>query len=222
MSKAFDTIDHEILLHKLNNYGIRGIPLQLIKSYLSNRYQLTSVNSYEFDPSCIISGVPQGSILGPLLFLIYVNDIPNSSKLLNFILFADDTNIVYSHKDKHLLFNILNIELVKVSNWFKLNKLSLNITKTNYIIFKKAKKVKFNHDLYIDKNKIVRVTETKFLGITIDSNLYWKPHINRLSNVISRNIGMMNKLTLYFPSHILLTLYNTLVLPYLAYCNIGN
>ena len=220
LSKAFDTINHEILLTKLSIYGIRGLPLKLLTNYLSNRQQFTSFNCVDSKMSRVICGIPQGSILGPLLFLLYVNDLPRSSKILKFILFADDSNIYFSHNNTTTLFNIINTELMKVSNWFKLNKLSLNIEKTNYIIFGRKRKLPENFRILIDNIEISNVDVTKFLGVTIDSNLTWKSHLNRVSNVIARNIGVINKLKSVFPFHILFTLYNTLVLPYLTYCNI--
>ena len=135
LSKAFDTIDHHILIHKLSNYGIRGIILSWFKHYLSNRKQFVTFRSKNSSRTHVTCGVPQGSILGPLLFLVYMNDITKSSNLLNFILFADDTNIFHSHKYINTLVETLNNELKRVSLWFKCNKLSLNVNKTCFFHF---------------------------------------------------------------------------------------
>lgn len=129
LSKAFDTINHDILLQKLNAYGIRGTPNLLIKNYLLNRIQYVEYKNCQSKMSTITCGVPQGSILGPLLFLLYINDMSETSKLLYFILFADDTNILYSNQDIWQLMKIVNSELLILSDWFKANKLSLNIKK---------------------------------------------------------------------------------------------
>ena len=168
LSKAFDTINHDILLAKLHHYGIRGIAYDLLSSYLSDRHQFTSFDSHLSSRLPMSCGVPQGSILGPLLFLLYVNDIPSSSNHFSFVLFADDTNIFLSHPNLNTLTHLFNTELVKVSNWFKANKLSLNISKTNYIHFTKKKHNTPVTRISIDNTPILPVDQTKFLGVIID------------------------------------------------------
>ena len=134
LSKSFDPIDHNILLYKLEHYGFRGIVLEWFKNYLSNRKQYVSYNSCDSELKDIVCVVPHGSILSPLLFILYVNDITNTSDVLEFILFADDTTILYSHPNIENQINRINEELKEVSNWFKANKLSVNASKTNYMI----------------------------------------------------------------------------------------
>jgi hypothetical protein len=127
LSKAFDTINHEILLGKLDHYGIRGVAKNWFQSYLSNRFQFVQLEDHKSDKLLIKCGVPQGSILGPLLFLIYINDIATVSDILNIIMFADDTNLFASDVSLPNLIDKTNMELSKISTWFKVNKLSLNI-----------------------------------------------------------------------------------------------
>jgi hypothetical protein len=141
LSKAFDTVDHEILFDKLYFYCIRGIALDWVKSYFHNRKQFVQFNKSCSSPQTLVCGVPQGSILGPLFFLLYINYLYNiPSSLSKIFLFADDTNILISHKYPTCLTDIANTELDKINSWFKANKLSLNIKKTNFMIFKTFKK----------------------------------------------------------------------------------
>ena len=140
VSKAFDTVDHVILLQKLEHYGIRGVALDWFKNYLTGRTQFVKYKTTNSNSLSIKCGVPQGSVLGPLLFLLCINDITKCSQILSFILFADDTNLFLNHHDVMILYKIMNQELEKVTAWLTANKLSLNINKTIFIIFKSNRK----------------------------------------------------------------------------------
>ena len=135
LRKAFDTVNHNILIKKLEHYGVRGILLEWFKSYLNERKQFVFMNGESSDLKYISCGVPQGSVLGPLLFLLYINDLPNISAKLKFFLFADDTNIYFESDDLLNVEKTVNKELKKLYLWLNVNRLSLNVSKTNYIIF---------------------------------------------------------------------------------------
>jgi retron-type reverse transcriptase len=140
LSKAFDTINHRILIQKLEHYGIRGVAQLWFKNYLTNRKQIVKYNQVRSKEMLIQTGVPQGSILGPILFLLYMNDIENCSKLLSFVLFADDTNIFYNNKCIKTINGIMQTEINKVAEWLNVNKLSLNTNKTKFILFRSSNK----------------------------------------------------------------------------------
>ena len=170
LQKAFDTVNHEILLDKLRYYGIRGNPLKWFESYLSNRKQYTKVNGVTSSSKIVECGVPQGSVLGPLLFLIYINDIPKAFKTAVPKLFADDTNIFIFHKTKESLFQIANTELESLENWLLANKLSLSIginKETKFSFFTpKANEEKSNlPNLRLLGQNVPRTDYVKYLGV---------------------------------------------------------
>ena len=138
LSKAFDTINHEILIQKLQHYGIRGIALEWFSNYLTNRKQIVKYKQTQSQEMVLKTGVPQGSILGPILFLLYINDIENCSKLLSYMLFADDTTVFHSNRCLKTLNITIQHELSKVEDWLNVNKLSLNIKKTEFILFRSS------------------------------------------------------------------------------------
>lgn len=218
LSKAFDTVDHKILLGKLNSYGIRGIINSWFKSYLQGRTQTTSIGQSISQKNNIPLGVPQGSVLGPLLFLLYINDISVTSKILKFHLFADDTNILYANKSLKSIETVVNAELKKLHEWLIVNKLTLNIKKSNFIIFSHSRK-KSSHqvNLKIDGVHLERKEYVKYLGILLDCHLTWKPHIDLISDKISKTIGLISKLRHFVPTSTLLTIYRSLIQPYLTY-----
>ena len=170
------------MLKKLEHYGIRGILLQWFKSYLTGRKQYVFFNGESSDLKPITCGVPQGSVLGPLLFLIYINDLPNISNKLKFLLFADDTNIYFELDSLFKLEKVINEELKKLNLWLNINRLSLNISKTNFITFHSYNKpLKHHITLKINKKAIIEKNHIKYLGIIIDSHLNWKQHILNIS-----------------------------------------
>ena len=218
LQKAFDTVNYRILLSKMEHYGIRRCALEWFKSYLSNRKQYFFVNGSNSNLLPINCGVPQGSVLGPLLFLIYINDLPNASKKLTIYLFADDTNIYYESKDLSDLIRIVNKELSLVKKWLDSNKLSLNIDKTNYIIFHSSSiNVSSGSDIRIGKKYIKRVKFVKFLGLLLDEHLSWKYHLSELSKKLAKTCGMFFKIRNLLPLDVLICLYNALFLSFLQY-----
>ena len=219
LKKAFDTVDHRILLRKLYAYGIRGTLLKWFESYLTGRTQYVAFNGTNSDTHYVKCGVPQGSILGPLLFILYMNDICSVSKLLFTLLYADDTCVLLSGKDLNDLIAVLNVELISLSVWLKSNKLSLNTQKTFFMVFHRARLKTANcNDLVIDNASITRVNSAKYLGIIIDVKFNWIEHITYIKNKISKAIGIMYKARQYLNKSSLVNLYYSYVYPYLTYC----
>ena len=215
-SKAFDMVDHKILLNKLEHYGVRSNLLQWFKSYLTDRRQFVKVNETESSTLNLSHGVPQGSILGPLLFIIYINDMPQISNLAQFILYADDANIIVTGKNLREIEQTISILIPLLLDWIFCNGLKLNIKKTKYLIFSNCS----THDINItiSNTKIERKTSERFLGVIMDENLNWNAHRAALATKISRNAAIMFKLRGTIPQKILRTLYFSFIQSHLCFC----
>ncbi len=210
-------MNHEILLAKLNHYGISGLSKTLLKSYLSNRTQQTEINGVLSGKGIIKHGVPQGSVLGPLLFLLYINDISESSKILKFFLFADDTTVYYSDKTNNTTEDLLNHELSKVSVWLAANKLSLNVKKSNFLHFHNDNCKKPTINLKLNGIDVEEKEVTKYLGVFIDNKLSWKSHIEHVKTKLSRGNGMISKIRYYVNDVCLLNLFYSFIQSHVNY-----
>ena len=219
-SKCFDTLNRSILLKKLAIYGIRGIPLELFKSYLNDRSQAVKVNNIVSDFKPINAGVPQGSVLGPILYLIYVNEIPNISDKFSTCLFADDTTLIFENSNKYDLFNQCDYGVNLFFSWCCANRLSINISKTNLMLFSNVLTSTDIADVFINNIKIDYKSSTRFLGVIIDDKLKFNLHIKEISKKISKNVGVLYKLKQYVPQNTLLSVYRSIIECYINYCNI--
>ena len=220
-SKSFDTVNHDTLFEKLEYLGIRGIPLMWCKSFLSDREQYVVHNYTSSSRKKIICGVPQGSILGPLLFLLYIDEdvLWRCSDVLFLLLFADDSNMFLSGKYHERLIEQMNNEIIKIIYWLDINKLSLNLKKTHFIIFRKRRgNIHIDNDLFVDNEIISMSNHTKFLGVMVGSHLSYESHINHIKGKISRGMGILYKAKKYLNDSALLTMYYAFIYPYYAYC----
>ena len=216
LKKAFDTVSLDILLNKLFFLGIKGDMFKILKSYLHGRYQRTKFNNTISNQIEVKMGVPQGSILGPLLFILYINDLPNVSDQMKCYFFADDTAISIKSSCVAELQLKVNDIMPKVTDWFKSNRLSLNTSKTHFQIYSR---MDINDiDIQLNSCKILRQKSIKYLGVVVEENLKFEKHVANVSSVISRNIGVMGRSKSVLTSRELLLLYNSLVLPHLNYC----
>ena len=225
ISKAFDCVDHHILLKKLEIYGIRGIALDWFKSYLTDRELFVSVDGVSSNTYYLKHGVPQGSVLGPILFLIYINDIVNSSTKFDFSMFADDTSLILKTANEEYDYTMKQ-ELLGVMKWFDNNLLLLNVDKTKYLYFGPYNNsIKPFHScipdyMYMKKldiePPITESNEVKYLGIVFDSSLKFTKQINSTTMKINRMVGMLWQ-SRDLPLTAKMTLYHSLVASYLNY-----
>ena len=218
LSKAFDTLNFNILLNKLQYYGINGISLSLIRNYLTNRFQYVQFENSESDLLEIKTGIPQGSILGPLFFSIMINDLVNSSNKFKFLMYADDTTIYFNLEDFPIENRevLINNELEKVNKWLKLNKLAVIVDKTKSMLFHKRRPV--TPIQFSMNNRIIDVVQHfNYLGIMLDADMSWKTHVAMVRNKLSRINGILHRLKYIYPQNILITLYESLFVPHINY-----
>jgi hypothetical protein len=220
LSKAFDTIDHRILIRKLEYYGIRGITKSLFENYLKYRKQIVKYNSVQSTEKTILTGVLQGSILGPLQFILYIDHIQNCREIVSILLFADDTNILYSHSCLKTLNVTLQTEMNKIAEGLNLNKLSINTTKTKLVLFRSPNKKKNEMKLFINNQHIIQLKNTTFLGVVLDEYLTWKDHINLITKKVIKSAGIITNIRHYTNLNTLKLIYYALVYQYLIYGNL--
>ena len=219
--KAFDAVNIEYLILKLSHYGIRGLALKWFQSYLTHRTQRVKYCNTLSIAKPVTCGVPQGSTLGPLLFLLYINDFHHCLNHLNPVLFADDTNLFLAGSNLAETEHAFNVDLGSLNEWFACNKLSLNLGKTHSMLFN-LHPINSSQALTLRINNTIidRVTVTKFLGVHIDHHLNWSQHTQHIANKISKSIGILNKTRPYLDRSTLRILYFSIVFPYLSYCHL--
>ena len=224
LSKAFDTIDHKILLEKLDLYGIPGQALTWFESYLTNRKLRVKYRTVS-DPRETISddhvfhyGTPQGSCLGPLIFLLFVNDLHLNLNVADCIQFANNTTLVFAHRNQNYLHYCLESELLNVQDWFNVNQLTLNVGKSSYLLFQGQKQGLSNFKIVLNKIEIPRVRHAKFLGTWIDDHLKWEMHANKILTKFKCGIGMLRRSKHLLTSKAKCLLYFGQIHSHLCYC----
>ena len=208
-----------MLLQKLHTYGIRGIALDLFESYLKNRKHYPVVHGVSSGMEIVTCGVPQGSTLGPLLFILYMNDLPlNTNIEVN--LFADDTNLIMSGSDAKQLEMDINNELANVDNWMRKNKLSINFSKVKYMLISR-KKEKFQFKIFINNNEISKNDLIKYFGVLLNNKLTWHYHIAKVRTKVVKGIWAIARLRSLVSTKMLLNIYCTMIFSHLIYCNLA-
>ena len=219
LTKAFDTVNHAILLDKLHNYGIRGKAHKLLKSYLTNRYQYVALGNLQSNKQPINCGVPQGSVLGPLLFLLYINDIVNCCNLGKIRIFADDTSDFVDGENINEVISKAEISMNNLSKWFKANRLTLSTEKSSFIIFR-SQKSKLNpipSEIKFGQNSISRGTSVKYLGVTIDEHLTWNEHVETVSNNLKKCFSTFYGVRDYISKDQIKNIYYSLIYSKITY-----
>ena len=218
LQKAFDTVNHDILLKKLEHYGFRGIINKWLRSYLTDRFQQVSINGITSNSLKMKHGVPQGSVLGPLLFLIYINDLNLCIKYSNTYHFADDTNLLNINKSYQVLQKEVNKDLKSLVSWLSANKISLNKDKTEVIFFRKPlSKIPPQTKIKLNGKRIIPSKNIKYLGVILDEHLSGEPHANELLKKLNRANGLLAKARFYVPTQELINIYYAVFSSHMTY-----
>lgn len=218
LKKAFDTVSHPLLLNKLKQIGIKNKAYSIFESYLTNRHQIVKLSQYESSPLPINCGVPQGSIIGPLLFLTYINNLHEAGLQGHLTLYADDTCLFYFGSSLSSIIQQAQQDLDLLFNWFQSNLLTINTAKTCYVIFSaKNKKIEQNLHLYINGELLEKRNHEKYLGLILDSQLTWKAHIAKTRPKITSLIAAMRNISNCLPKQVRINIYNALIKPHLEY-----
>ena len=224
LQKAFDTVNHAVLIRKLYNYGMSTSVIKWFESYLYDRRHITIINGIKSNERQVTCGIPQGSILGPLLFILYINDLPKHVSNVKVSMYADDTALYYNSNDINDIVVKMNRDLKNVRKWLVRNKLSLNVKKTEFMIVgsnhKLSRIANVDINIHIDGEKIQRVNECKHLGVIIDDKLTWSKHITHVTKKIAPGLFYLRKSKNVIPSNMQSLLYNALIAPHFNYCNV--
>ena len=224
LKKAFDTVNHNILINKLHAYGMASNVIKWFSNYLNDRRHMTYVNGVKSNEQNATCGIPQGSILGPLLFIMYVNDLPNCVSNSQVSMYADDTGLYYISRNIKDIVSKINEDLENVSNWLTRNKLSLNVKKTEFMIIgtsqRLAKIVDSDINIKIKNERIKRVKSCKHLGVIIDETLSWGKHVDHVTKKVAPGLYYLRKSSSILPQKMQVLLYNAIIIPHLSYCNI--
>ena len=222
LKKAFDTVDHRILLDKLKHMGLKESAISWFGTYLMGRRQIVKYKGIPSAEEDVAYGVPQGSILGPLLFIIYINDLPTVVSRGNCFLYADDTAIAYRAKSRDELQGLLTVGLHEVSTWLRNNRLTLNIKKTSFMLFGTAGTLNKMSDIEVElqDNKVMRESHTKYLGVILDEKLTFEKHIDYTQRKVIPRLKLLGNLRNIVPIQTALTIYKTMITPLFDYCDV--
>ena len=222
LKKAFDTVHHGILLFKLKRTGLSKRAFKWFQSYLQNRYQCTVVNGVTSSMKRVECGIPQGSNLGPLLFIIYINDLTKCIKKCKVSLYADDTCVYFQDKNPSVIIDTLNEDLKSVNQWLTQNKLALNTKKCEFLLIGSRKRIKdaIVPGVSIKENTIERVRSLKYLGVMIDEHLDWTVHVETLRKKIVKDLYLLRRIKYFIGRKMALTFYKSIIQSKFDYCSV--